>query len=690
MNDWQKQKNFFSVGWYQLGLVPALLLSYPAVTVAVEVNDNTGQSAESSAFEVAPVVVSATRVEQDIDDVSRAIVVIDEDEISTMQPQSVAEILRYQPNITISGGPRPGNQSVNIRGLTGQKVLQTIDGVRQTFESGHRPTYFLDPELIRDVEVLKGPTSSLWGSGALGGVVSQNTISARNLLKPGANLGGLVKSGYNSNNHQQTTTTALAGRVGNVDLLASGYYRDANDIELGNGDALAGSATRDQGGLLKAEWQIDDQQSLAINYRRAEVEGGVPSNGAANLGSSNFLIDRDQRTTTWSMEYHLDTNSPLVNSRLLAYRNKVEMDESRVSDGRYDSTELVVRGINLNNLSMIGDIALLYGIDGYREEFDARRGGIDRPAPPDAETDVWGAFVQATVPLSEAWKLELGVRYDRFETEAKNLNADSSDSDVSPSIAVIWQSSDWLKLTLRHDRAFRAPGAEALYSTGTHFCMFPGFCNTFLPNPDLKPEQAANTELLANMQFENLFADDSLRINAAVFRNKVDDFIEQIVTDPTFFPVMDPGYTTWVNVDEAEIKGYELSADYRLDQWQLKLAYGQTRGEDDKTGDDLTNIPADTFSADLNYRFGNRPWLAGVRFTHAARQDRTDYPENTAGQEYSDYNITDLYASWQPESLSGVKLDLTVNNVTDKHYRRAWEELYESGREIILAATYRF
>ena len=78
-------------------------------------------------------------------------------------------------------------------------------------------------------------------------------------MKPGASLGGLVKSGYNSNNHQQTTTTALAGRVGNVDLLASGYYRDANDIELGNGDALAGSSTRDQGGLLKAEWQIDDQ-----------------------------------------------------------------------------------------------------------------------------------------------------------------------------------------------------------------------------------------------------------------------------------------------------------------------------------------------------------------------------------------------------------------------------------------------
>ena len=163
MNDRQKQKNPFAVGWYQLGLLPTLLLSYPAATFAVDVNDSSGQPPESSAFEVAPVLVSATRVEQDIDDVSRAIAVVEEDEIRTMQPQSVAEILRYQPNITVSGGPRPGNQSVNIRGLTGQKVLQTIDGVRQTFESGHRPTYFLDPELIRDVEVLKGPTSSLWG-----------------------------------------------------------------------------------------------------------------------------------------------------------------------------------------------------------------------------------------------------------------------------------------------------------------------------------------------------------------------------------------------------------------------------------------------------------------------------------------------------------------------------------------------
>ena len=57
MNDRQKQKNFFSVGWYQLGLVPTLLLSYPAATFAVDVNDSADPSVEASAFEVAPVVV---------------------------------------------------------------------------------------------------------------------------------------------------------------------------------------------------------------------------------------------------------------------------------------------------------------------------------------------------------------------------------------------------------------------------------------------------------------------------------------------------------------------------------------------------------------------------------------------------------------------------------------------------------
>lgn len=641
--------------------------------------------------EVKKVLVNATRMTQDIDDVTRPVAVVEKAAIETMQPESIAQVLSYQPNISVAGGPRPNNQTVNIRGLSGNKVLQAIDGVRQVFESGHRPSYFLDPALLQNIEVIKGPASTLWGSGALGGVVAQNTVSAGDLLAPDQSLGGFVKSSYNDNNHQLSSTLALAGRAGSVDWLLSTYYRDGDDIELGNGDNLEGSASRDQGALAKVEWQIDDAQSFAFNLRQAEDNGSVPSNGGADFnGTSNYLISRESKTQNFSLDYRVDTDSPLINSQVMAYWNQIEMNESRVSDGRSDTTELDVLGININNVSTLGDIAVLYGIDGYQESFDTERGGSNRPAPPKAETDVWGGFVQATIPFASTWSLELGGRYDYFATEATNLNQDRSDNDVSPSAALTWQSTDWLSMTLRHDRAFRAPSSEELYSSGSHFCMGPGFCNTFLPNPDLNPEQAANTEFLVSMQFNDLGGGDSLSINASVFENNVDDFIEQIVSGPSFFPVPNAGNTTWVNVDKAEISGYELAADYQRGALRIKLAYGQSRGEDKKTGDDLTDIPANTLTADLSYGFMQRQLTAGVRLISADDQNRTDYSENTAGTRYEDYNVVDLYAHWQPATFKALSVDLTVNNVSDKHYRRAWSELDESGREVIIAAKYSF
>lgn len=652
------------------------------------------QDHKAKPFQLKKVTVSATRMETDLEDVTRSIDVVEQQEIATMQAKSIAEVLRYQPNVTVAGGPRTGQQSVNVRGLANEKILQTIDGIRQDFSSGHRPSYYLDPELLKQAEVIKGPVSSLWGSGAVGGVVAQSTINASDLLKPDQNLGGFVKSGYNNNNDQSVNSAALAGRTDSLDWLLSGYYRDSNDLEMGNGHDLGNSASRDYGLLAKSEWQLNDEQSVNINFRMAEVNGSVPGNGAAATSDSNFLIDRKQETSTLALGYHLNTDSPLVNTRAKVYWNSVDMDEDRVSDGRSDRTESDVLGLQLSNQSDFNGLTLLYGIDGYHEKFKVKRGGIDRPTPPKAKSDVWGAFVQATIPLAETWSLELGARFDDFSTKSDNLGIKQTENEFSPSMAISWQAADWLGLTLRYDEAFRAPGSEELYTTGTHFCIGPPFgCNSFVSNPNLKPESAKNTELLAKMRFANIFTNDELHINASVFNNKVDNFIEQTVTGPSVtlppfgppIPIFDAGTTTWNNVDKAELKGFEIAADYQLNHLRLKVSYGQVRGEDKKTGRDLSYIPADTFTADLSYALMNEQWLTGIRVINAATQDKT--PDN---QSYDGYTIGDLYLTWQPQALEGIKIGLTVNNISDRHYRRAFEELYESGREVIASVRYQF
>ncbi|MDO6593556.1 TonB-dependent hemoglobin/transferrin/lactoferrin family receptor [Neptuniibacter sp. 1_MG-2023] len=649
-----------------LAVLISSIISAPAMADAVD---------NSLVFNVGEVVVSATRMEQKSDEVSRPITVVDKETIDSIQPQSVAEVLANEPNILIDGGSRPGFQTINIRGLGDNRVLQTVDGVRQDFESGHRASYFLDPIILKSVEVVKGPASTLWGSGALGGVVAQSTIDAADILEGDADVGGLIKSSFNFNNDQLTTTAVVAGRTDSVDWLISGYGRDSNNIEMGNGEPLEDSASEDQGALAKIEWQINEDQSIAFNARHATVEGGVPSNGASQVnGSSVFLIDKDQVNNSLSADYRINTESPLLNAQIMAYWNSVDVDESRVSDGRIDNTEKDTYGLNLNNLSQFGDITLLYGVDGSHSNFSAERSGADRPTPPDADIDIWGAFAQGIIPLSDKWSVELGARYDYFSVTANNLDDSRSDNELSPSAALVWKTTDNLELTLRHDRAFRAPTAEELYSTGTHFCMGPGMCNTFIPNSDLKAEKAANTELLAKLKINNAWT-----LKTSIFENRVDDFIEQTVSMNPF-----PGNTYWENVDKAKLHGFEVSAVYSQNNVNLALGYGQTRGKDLATGDALNNIPADTWSADLSSSFLNDQLKAGVRVLHAEEQNLS------TGDVYDDYTITDLYAAWQPAALKDLTINLTVNNATDEYYRRAWAEIYEAGREVSLAATYKF
>lgn len=138
-----------------------------------------GAVAAEDVDELSTVVVTATRDEKPADQQQRAVAVVTKKAIEARQPDSVVESLKYENNVEVGGGSRPGAQQPIVRGLSGNRVLQVIDGVRQNTNSGHRGTYFVDPELVEQVEVVKGPSSSLWGSGALGGVVATSSGSTK-------------------------------------------------------------------------------------------------------------------------------------------------------------------------------------------------------------------------------------------------------------------------------------------------------------------------------------------------------------------------------------------------------------------------------------------------------------------------------------------------------------------------------
>jgi len=150
-----------------------------------------------------------------------------------------------------------------------------------------------------------------------------------------------------------------------------------------------------------------------------------------------------------------------------------------------------------------------------------------------------------------------------------------------------------------------------------------------------------------------------------------------------------PMNTTYLNVDEAELKGFELSANYLVNDLEVGASYGQTEGKDLSDNSYLSSIPADKFVLDLGYYFLQRDLKTGLRTSVVSAQDQL--PEEVT-EEYSSYTLADAYVTWEPATgnLNGLKLGLALDNLTDEEYRVAFQQLYMPGRNIKLSASYRF
>ncbi|MGL4713231.1 MAG: TonB-dependent hemoglobin/transferrin/lactoferrin family receptor, partial [Shewanella sp.] len=490
------------------------------------------------------VLVSATRISEKASETSRSVAVVGEEQLTVAQASSVADALKNEANITLTNGPRASSQGVEIRGLSGVRVLQTIDGARQNVSSGHRGSYFMDPELLKSIEVLRGPASSLWGSGALGGVVAQNTKSAQDFLAPDETFGGYFKQGYETNGSRTKTSGAIYGQQASIDWLLNGAYYDSNNINIGNDETLNNSASQGSSGLAKLGWQADEASRLELSARVSKNNELVPSNPAMAESRSVPLVRRKTDDQNLTLNYSLNpTNNPYLDTKMQVYWNSTDYDEDRITKGQQDSTEFRTVGINLNNSSRLGNTLLTYGVDGFRDTIETMRddsGQVgQRPGNIDGETTVWGAFTRADIELTQTVNLDAGLRYDSFKNDSHNLNLSSDDNELSPSLGLAWQTQPWLTLSARYDQAFRAPTVEEMFSSGTHYCIPPipgflpqGLCNSFAVNSDLKAETARNKEIKADLRFSELAGDDELALTFNVFRNDVDDFIVQQVSNP--------------------------------------------------------------------------------------------------------------------------------------------------------------
>jgi len=623
------------------------------------------------------VTTTATRTPQVAGDVAAPISVIPREELRRRQPTSLQNIIGDLPGVEADGIPRASVQQPQIRGLGGDRVITTLDGVRQNFSSGHRGRFFFEPELLRQVDVLRGPASMLYGSGAIGGVIALRTIEAEDIIRPGRATGFFLSQGYDTNGGRWRSSAASAFRAGDFDGLVA-YARNAgNNIVDGAGNTIPFTDPTTQTVLARLGWNPLPGMRFGFSFMHREEDQIIPS--AANTTTTSDITDRALRAQQFALNFNwAPPDNPWLDLRAQIYRNAVELNERRIIplDNRRDTTELETLGLSVQNTSRFSLFgaerhALTLGFDGYTDTQLGRRNGAPRNQFPEASQDVLGLFVQNEINWGPA-TLTAGLRYDRFDQEATGQRNVTNDR-LSPRVSFAYRVTPWMQPYISYAEAYRAPGLAQLYNSGVHFpiSFFPRpVFNTFVPNPNLRPETSRNLEAGVNFRFRDaLVAGDSLRFRASAFRNNLDDFIETIVTATT---------TEQRNVTRARIQGLEFEGQYDSGTWFAGLGASLLRGENRSQGGPLALIPAHKLSLSLGRRFQEQGVTLGGRVQLVAEQGRKpiDLQTGTRPQPTPAYALADLFVTYAPPEgpLAGLRFDLGVANLFDvRHRRLAWD-----------------
>jgi hemoglobin/transferrin/lactoferrin receptor protein len=671
-------------------MLSVVLLSATALTAAA-------QEGPVGVTPLDAVTATATRTPEVAGDVAAPVTVVPREEIQRRQPQNLNDLLRDIPGVEADGLPRSTVMQPQIRGLGDDRIVIRLDGARQNFSSGHRGRLFLDPLLLRQVDVLRGPGSLLYGSGALGGVIAFRTVDAADLLRPGEDVTGIVSGGYQTGNNQWYGSLTSAFRSGPFDGLANVIGRTGKNFRDGAGQSIPYSAADTVTGLAKLGWTVGGGLRLGLSAIGFGENTTIPS--SANTTSTSNIAKRRlrQQQLALSADYAPEGN-PWIDARAVAYYTDVGIDERRVvpNDGRFDTTHFTTYGFDVQNSSRIalgafGRHTLTYGFDVFRDEQEGTRNGAPRTGFPKADQTILGLFLQDAIAFGPV-TLTLGARFDRYDQSAEGQTS-RSDSRISPKAALAWQVTDWLAPYVAYTEAFRAPALTELYATGVHFPLGPGRFNFFVPNPDLRPETAKNKEIGVNLRFRDVLAPrDRLRARLSAFQTDFDDFIELVVTNP---PPPANGTTQARNVTRARIRGVEFEAAYESGRWFGSLAASALEGENRSEGGPLSLIPAHKAAVTVGYRFLETGLVLGGRVLAVATQDDKPQPSYPT----SGYGIVDLFVSWEPVEgpLVGWRLDLAVDNLFDHAYRRlSWDsgatapDFYDVGRNIKIALRTQF
>ena len=623
------------------------------------------------------IVSGASKYAQKVTEAPSSVSIVTADEIRKYGYRTLADILRsvrsfyttYDRNyhyVGIRGFGRPGDYNVRLLLLLdGHRINDNLD------DSASIGTEFaIDVDLIDRVEVIRGPSSSLYGANAFFGVI--NIVTKR-----GQKLSGLETAAEAASFGKYKGRLSYGDKFRNgLEMILSGsiydskgqdlYFKEFDDPATNNGVAE----------------NCDDDQYRSffgrLSCRDFILQGGYVSRekGIPTASFESEFNDPRNRTVDGqayvSLKYKHRFNNQLAVMARLSY-NHYNYDGDYVFDYSEDDVPYILVNKDVGRgkcwggelkltKNLMAKHRFVLGAE-YRDNIQQDQSNYDEKVYLDDKRDAknWALYVQDEFQILHSLIFNAGLRYDHYDTFGGTTN---------PRLGLIYAPIEKTSLKLLYGQAFRAPNVYELYYDDGE--------DTQKANPDLEPETIKTYELIVEQYIGTHF-----RGSVAGFYYEIDDLIGQH-TDPT------DDLLVFKNLEEIEAKGLELELEGKWDSGlKGRVSYTFQKAEDRQTGDVLSNSPKHLAKFSVGVPLIKEKLFAGMEAQYMSTR------RTLADKDADAFWLTNLTLS-STKLVKGLEVSASVYNLFDKRYgdpgsgEHLQDVIEQDGRSVRIQLTYGF
>jgi hemoglobin/transferrin/lactoferrin receptor protein len=671
------------VHFNKTALAAALSLSFCAFAA---------QAAET--YKSEDVVVTASRVEQQLADVNMSVSVITSEQIQQdAGATTIADLLESTvPGIRVNNDGGQGIDRIKIRGENSFRTVVMIDGQRISEQKSMSGVPLLiDPSQVERIEVIRGPASVLYGSDAIGGAI--NIITKKGGTKP---IEGSVSIGFNSSNNGKDGSAQIYGGTNGwkYRIGAAASANDNLDTPLGE---MPNTDSKTKSANAFLSYDIDPNKTVGVSFNYHDLEFM-----SADYTSPGFYVDVPEwermRGAAFAEFKNISENFVRLRLDTAIESNKKQMQNHVVMFGPYmldnfADNKLTTSSFNAQTDWQIGNAHyLIAGYEFSHDNLEAKSeavgkvpgvGMYNKAEKYDGYQMRHAVFATMETTLAEDWVFNYGARYTWISNDIDIHNElagikdhrDGNDGKVVFNVGASYKGFENLALRANWSQGYRYPLLQELYIDTSM-----GSMGTTYANPDLKPETSDNFEIGAR------YSSGIIRVDAAIFYSDADDYITTIAIDSRS--------SRYTNVGKARTIGFELDAGVQFGEFEpytvitvLRREYEENGVETTKTG---TPKVTARYGVRYNTEYNGALWRADAYAVTQSATESLDVADPDA--EVISYGGATTFnltggVSFGPDNA--YSFDAGFYNIGDKAYQNNGA-IYEAGRHFAVKLNAKF